>query len=154
MIVIDGIGYKLSVKKPNFNEGNSHVLGYVDHDTSHITLRSGLSQDRMEMTLIHEMLHPLLMNEDRIMDEDHEIVVTRLAERLYPLLKGNDMLRDGWMWSLVDEREIEDTDERSERVTVDYGNERDTASDESIRRDSDEGKIFTRGERVVEPDSA
>lgn len=131
MIVIDGIPYEVGIHETHL-EGHGNILfGYVDYDKTTISLRAGMAKERLESTLIHEILHPMFLTEDRIMEEDKESVVGRLADKIYTTFKTNGLFSEGWAEKLIDTKE--DVEERSERVQVDYGVQSDAAEDESVR---------------------
>jgi hypothetical protein len=146
LILIDGIRWAVIVKTPNFHTGSDqNILGYCDFDQTDIVIKAGMSQDRTEATFFHEILHPMLEKEDGVFDEAREVVVFRLAEKLYATLKGNGLLRDDWFGKIID---VEDTpEERKERrVIIDYEPDAAERTDEPLRGDSDASEVFARGE--------
>lgn len=131
MIVIDGIPYEIGIHEAHLESHGIIMFGYIDYDKTTISLRAGMAPERLESTLIHEMLHPMLLSEDRVTEEDKESVVARLADKIYTTFKANGLFSEGWAEKLIDNKD--DVEEKSERVQIDYGIHSDAAKDESIR---------------------
>ena len=65
---------------------------YITDDDGNGSKRT---QESVEMTLVHEILHcvDLVYNGDELADKNSEAMVSRLAEGLYQVLKDNDLLK-------------------------------------------------------------
>lgn len=71
-------------------ENDTNVYGSCVYQDSHIELRKGLSKERLEQTLVHEMLHAVFF-EAGYAGEDYEDIVNRTSVILHQTLKQNDL---------------------------------------------------------------
>lgn len=58
-----------------------------------IKLSDDMSQERKEETLIHEIVHQVLDSGEYVKESGNERMVNYLSEKLYSVLKDNDMLK-------------------------------------------------------------
>lgn len=87
---VAGIEYKVQVKELVDNDPSTYG-SCVYHD-AHIELRKGLSKERAEQTLIHELLHATIF-EAGYRNEDYEEMVERVSVILHQVIKENDLPR-------------------------------------------------------------
>lgn len=99
---INGINYKVEVVdkfemsdtdrvnflKDGHDPNNMTKWGECTYEEASIKLWSGLSEQKKEQTLIHEMLHAVF-HESGFEDHDED-EVNRLSITLYQVLKSND----------------------------------------------------------------
>lgn len=85
-IIVGGISYKVTEQETVEMNGDKNYYGYCKYDVPEIKLKSGLSDDRKEQTLIHEITHAAFFEAGLDQDED---TVNRLSIVLYNVLKNN-----------------------------------------------------------------
>lgn len=74
---------------------DEHLLnefGYIDFEKNKIVIKSGLSEDRKKITLMHETLHAILQQLGFTQENDNEHLIDSLATSLLEVLKQNQML--------------------------------------------------------------
>ncbi|USK61848.1 ImmA/IrrE family metallo-endopeptidase [Peribacillus asahii] len=86
-IKVAGIDYQIQEVK-EIDDDPSMIGSYI-YQKSTIKIKSGMSQDKKEQTLVHEMLHACF-NEAGF-DEQDEDVINRVGIVLYQVLKDNDL---------------------------------------------------------------
>lgn len=99
---VAGIEYRIQIKELVDNDPATYG-SCVYHD-AHIELRKGLSKERAEQTLIHELLHATIF-EAGYRIEDYEEMVERVSVILHQVIKENDLPRLLEQVSLEAERE-------------------------------------------------
>jgi len=91
-IIINGITYKILIKKPvKCNLSEEQFRGSADYKDATITISNAYQQESKERTLIHEILH--ILDDDYKIDlsEDH---IRRIATGIYTVLKSNKLLKE------------------------------------------------------------
>ena len=87
-VKVAGIEYNVKIKELVDNDPN--VYGSCVYHDSHIEIRKGLSKERAEQTLIHELLHATFF-EAGYRGDEYEELVERLSVVLHQVLKENDL---------------------------------------------------------------
>lgn len=128
MIRVNGVSYPVRLSTFTLHDPQEVVFGLTDFTECSIDIHSGLSRDKTEQVLFHELTH-ILVNREEIID--NEGFVSRVSELLYGVLKDNGMLSDGWFDRIVDKQEQEQVD--SKRALVDH-DPPSVQSNESLRR--------------------
>lgn len=148
MISIQGLEYSVELVPPGLH---SNFVGQTLPDDLRILVSETIHPQKQQEVLIHEITHMLVNQEPMITNQPHEEFegfVSRLATLIYETFEQNDLLVEGWMEKLVDERSEEMSDMSSNKNVVerndDNRNTSDRHPDESVRRDGDEGTILTR----------
>ncbi|ENZ7246183.1 ImmA/IrrE family metallo-endopeptidase [Enterococcus hirae] len=86
-IKIGGMNYRIEEKEAPDN--NPQCYGVCVYHDAHIEIKTTLSKERKEQTLIHEMLHAIFFEAG--FEEHEEEVVNRVSIVLYQVLKENDL---------------------------------------------------------------
>lgn len=89
-VKVAGVEYKIQVKELVDNDPN--VYGSCVYHDAHIEIRKGLSKERAEQTLIHELLHATFF-EAGYRGDEYEELVERLSVVLHQVIKENDLAR-------------------------------------------------------------
>lgn len=73
-------------------------IGMVDQASAKIYLRDDVQEQVVEETIFHELLHTVAMYENLTENQ-----ISRISSDIYAVLRNNDLLRDGWKDSIIDE---------------------------------------------------
>lgn len=87
-INVMGIGYRIKFEPSPVDNGQT-VWGYTDYGNALIVLQSGMNEQKISQTLIHEITHAVLheMGNDTLATD--ESIVSPLSNVLYQVLKEN-----------------------------------------------------------------
>lgn len=87
-INVMGIGYRIKFEPSPVDNGQT-VWGYTDYGNALIVLQSGMNEQKVSQTLIHEITHAVLheMGNDTLATD--ESIVSPLSNVLYQVLKEN-----------------------------------------------------------------
>lgn len=91
-IEIAGIMY--NVLEEEYRGGGDGNLGYCNASNCEISLRTGLPEDRLFETFVHEITHAMLIEAGFRYEEDSthtEDLVERFSKILFQVLINNDM---------------------------------------------------------------
>lgn len=89
-IKVGGIDYAVSIEDlSDFNNGETFRMGQCHEVKAVIEISEGMSVQRQNQTLIHEMMHAVFI-ESGIDAENEEELVNSIALVLYQVLKDND----------------------------------------------------------------
>lgn len=151
MIKIQGLVYDVELTPPGLH---SNFVGQTLPDDLRIMVSSTIHPQKQEEVLIHEITHMMVNQEPMVTNQVHEEFegfVSRLATILYETLSDNGLLVDGWMDRLVDKRSEEvNADMSSKNVVEKNDNDSRTieySTDERLRRDGDDAKVLSGGQR-------
>lgn len=86
---INIVGVKYSVDLVEEIDNNPNLMGACIYQKSLIQIRKGMSLDKQQQTLLHEILHACL-NEAGYTEQDEDLV-NRLGIILYQVLKENEI---------------------------------------------------------------
>jgi hypothetical protein len=120
-IKVGGLEYTVEILDPNI-PNPALIMGFTEFEQNRIGLKSGMSPDREEWVLWHEITHAMIEMFPPTLSEEE--LVGLMAERLYGVLQENNLLRDGWFDGIVDSRSGTRMPNRSGKVVID---EDDTA---------------------------
>lgn len=83
-----GINYQIKFEPSPVDNGQT-VWGYTDYGNALIVLQSGMNEQKVSQTLIHEITHAVLheMGNDTLATD--ESIVSPLSNVLYQVLKEN-----------------------------------------------------------------
>jgi Zn-dependent peptidase ImmA (M78 family) len=84
---IGGCTYKIKMQKDLVR--NMNLFGMCNTADNTITVDSNVSIDRLEQTIVHELLHALLTESGYVPDEQEEELVERLGITLHQFLREN-----------------------------------------------------------------
>lgn len=90
-IKVGGISYQVYLMDKVEIEGDSNYLGSCNTETSRIEIKRGLSEEKTEQVLIHELLHAII-EEASIESDNEEFIVTQLAPVLHQVLIDNKII--------------------------------------------------------------
>jgi len=90
---IFGIPYK--VERVPYIDREYYIVGKIKHESQKILILDSLSEELAEQTLLHEVIHGILMQLRRNEEHDDEPLVQGLAIGLHLYLKGDFHERNG-----------------------------------------------------------
>jgi hypothetical protein len=107
VIRVAGLEYQVRLSAHPGDFSSHDLTGEVDYESCNITVDARLSPRKQQQTFIHEIVHVIVEGEEVSKRKDvNERYVTRVSNILYSILADNDMLKDGWWDSIVDERPV------------------------------------------------
>lgn len=89
-INVMGINYQIKFEPSPVDNGQT-VWGYTDYGNALIVLQSGMNEQKISQTLIHELTHAMLheMGNDTLATD--ESIVSPLSNVLYQVMKENNL---------------------------------------------------------------
>jgi len=81
-----GIPYK--VERVPYIDRRDYIVGQISHESQKIRILDSLSEEMAELTLLHEIIHGILMQLRRNEEHDDEPLVQGLALGIHQYLKG------------------------------------------------------------------
>lgn len=87
---INILGIEYNVLEQNIIESNPELMGMIDTHLQKIYLKSNLSEDVKNQTLLHEIIHAIFQQLGFI---ENEQVIQQLATSIYRVFKENNLLQ-------------------------------------------------------------
>lgn len=89
-INVMGINYQIKFEPSPVDNGQT-VWGYTDYGNALIVLQSGMNEQKISQTLIHELTHAMFheMGNDTLATD--EVIVGSFGNVLYQVLKENNL---------------------------------------------------------------
>lgn len=85
------LGETFIVKESEVIDYNCDLLGQVDHMKNEITIKKELSEDKKNVTLIHEILHVIFEQLGFNEDHDNEHLIKSLSSSIYQVFSDNEL---------------------------------------------------------------